>query len=174
MNHCIRTPCPMCSIASATLLSMSSSALHSIFSRAERACFPPLSPCAVIKALMTSSQPSFSGSFDNHSLMYSMLFKVTHNWEILIENTKTSYLKGLSMKFHEVSCLVIQLILLITRITTYKGKKCRLFKFLKLYCKLSNFSFKRYFHGIVFIGITIATKRLISQPSVLRVYDKKS
>ena len=147
MNHCIRTRCPMCSIASATLLSMSSSALHSIFSRAERACFPPLSPCAVIKALMTSSQPSFSGSFDNQSLMYSMLFKVTHNWEILIENTKTSYLKG---------------------------KKCRLFKFLKLYCKLSNFSLKRYFHRIVFIGITIATKKLICQPSVLRVYDKKS
>lgn len=103
MNHCIRTLCPMCSIASATLLSMSSSALHSIFSRAERACLPPLSPCAVIKALMTSSQPSFSGSFDNHSLMYSMLFKVTHNWEILIENTKTSYLKDYLWSFTKLA-----------------------------------------------------------------------
>lgn len=75
-----QTRCPMCSMASAILLSMSSSELDSMFSSAVRACFPPLSPCATIMALMTSSQPRLSGSFASHSRMYSMSFNVTHSF----------------------------------------------------------------------------------------------
>lgn len=88
-SHSKQTRCPMCSMASAILLSMSSSELDNMFSRAVRACFPPLSPCAAIMAFMTSSQPRFFGSFDNHSLMYSMSFSVTHNqWNKGMENSR--------------------------------------------------------------------------------------
>ena len=79
---------------------MSSSELESMFSSAVRAWFPPLSPCATIIALMTSSQPILSGNFASHKRMYSMSFSVTHNLmtEISEQQKALCYLLRLRIK----------------------------------------------------------------------------